>query len=174
MSRAAGIRELADLAAQAIAVELVLFEAFGRWIPTTSHANAKPMLAAASRRHAWHADLWRERFPLIPDADLDAAVAEARANLGSLVDGLAVFDALPAGSGRLAVTSHAAAELAREYRAVLATIDPLLDAPTVRVLTVVLADLDMVTPTSHKLSDDERQALDALFVEEPFPTLGVA
>ncbi len=43
MSRAlethVGIRELAELVARAIAVELVLFEAFGRWISTTSQAE---------------------------------------------------------------------------------------------------------------------------------------
>ena len=74
-----GIRELASVAARAIAVELVLFEAFGRWIQTTSEASVKPLLAAASRRHAGHAGLWRERFPAIPDADLDDARRRRRA-----------------------------------------------------------------------------------------------
>jgi hypothetical protein len=178
MSRAGAthlaIRELADLVSRAIAVELVLFETFGRWIATTSQARAKPLLAAASRRHAEHADLWRARFPVIPDADLDAAVTEARSSLGPLVDALAVFDALTSGPGRLAVTDHVAAELARDYRAALASIDPLLDAPTASVLTLVLADLDAVSHTSDGLVDDERQALDALFAAAPFPTLGVA
>jgi hypothetical protein len=174
MSRAAGIRELVDLVSRAIGVELVLFEAFGRWIPTTSHARAKPLLAAAARRHAQHADVWRARFPLIPDADLDTAVVEARSNLGPLLDALAVFDTLAAGPGRLAVVGYAAAELAREYRATLAATDPLLDAPTAGVLTVVLADLDTVSHTSDGLVDDELQALDALYAAAPFPTLGVA
>ena len=71
-----GIRALAELVARAIAVELVLFEAFGRWTSSTSQATAKPVLAAMSRRHAWHAELWRERFPLIPDADADVLVNE--------------------------------------------------------------------------------------------------
>jgi hypothetical protein len=169
-----GIRDLAALVARAIGVELVLFEAFGRWIPTTSQASAKPLLAAASQRHAWHAELWRARFPSIPDADLDTAVAEARSNHGQLVDALAAFDVLPVGPGRLAVVGFAAAELAREYRAVLTTIDPLLDAPTAGVLTLVLADLDAVTHTSDNLADDERLALDALLAAAPFPTREVA
>jgi hypothetical protein len=174
MSSRWGIRELADLVARAIAVELVLFEAFGRWISTTSQASAKPLLAAASRRHAEHAGLWSERFPVIPGADLDAAVADARANLGPLVDALAMFDALSSGAGRLAVADFVVTELAREYRAALATIDPLLDAPTAEVLTQIFADLDAVSRTPPGLADDERLALDALCDASPFPTLGVS
>jgi hypothetical protein len=160
--------------ARAIAVELVLFEAFGRWISTTSDASAKPLLAAASRRHAWHADLWRERFPVIPGADLDAAVADARSNIGPLVEALAMFDALPSGAGRLAVADFVVTELAREYRAALATIDPLLDVPTAEVLTRVLADLHVPQRTVGPLTDHEQLALDALLAAGPLPTLGVA
>ncbi len=174
MARALGIRDLAGVAARAIAVELVLFEAFGRWIATTSDASAKPALAAASRRHARHADLWRARFPLIPDVDLDTAVAEARAELAPLVDALAAFDALESGQGRLVVVDVTAAELAREYQAVLATIDPLLDAPTAEVLTSVLADLDARQRSLAALTDDEKLALDALRSAALFPTLGVS
>jgi hypothetical protein len=173
MSRTPGILELAGLAGRAIAVELVLFETFGRWIPTTSQASAKPLLAAASRRHAWHAELWRDRFPLIPDAAVGDAVAAARSELDPMVEALATFDALESGAGRLAVVDHAAVELAREYRAALTTIDPLLDAPTVRVLTLVLADLGAPPRTVDALTDDELVALEALRSAR-FPTLGVA
>jgi hypothetical protein len=172
-----GIRELAGLVARAVAIELVLFEAFGRWIPTTSQASAKPVLAAASRRHAWHAELWRERFPLIPDTDLAEALVEARSGLGALVDALAMFDALPAGPGRLAAVDLAATALEREYRNVQAAIDPLLDAPTARVLELVVADLEPAPHTERTtgdLTDDERVALNALRDAAPFPALGVA
>ncbi|HEX4982466.1 MAG TPA: hypothetical protein VFV63_12235 [Ilumatobacteraceae bacterium] len=174
MSKAMGIRALADLVARAIAVELVLFEAFGRWISTTSQVSAKPLLAAASRRHGWHAELWRERFPLIPGADADQAVAEARSNLGALVDALAVFDALPSGPGRLAVEGIAATAMARQYRAVKDLIDPLLDAPTARVLELVIADVEASPTTAGDLTDGERVALDALRDAAPFQLLGVA
>jgi hypothetical protein len=168
-----GIRELAGVAARAIAVELVLFEAFGRWISTTSEASTKPALAAASRRHAWHAELWRERFPVIPDADVDGAVAAERSSLSPLIDALATFDALPSGAGRLAVADHVTTELAREYQAALTAIDPLLDAPTARVLALVLADPDAPQRTVGPLSDPEQLALDAL-QSARFPALGVS
>jgi hypothetical protein len=90
-----------------------------------------------------------------------------------MVEALATFDALESGAGRLAVVDHAAVELAREYRAALTTIDPLLDAPTVRVLTLVLADLGAPPRTVDALTDDELVALEALRSAR-FPTLGVA
>ncbi len=164
-----GIRELAGVAARAIAVELVLFEAFGRWIPTTSEASIKPLLAAASRRHAWHAELWRERFPVIPGIDVDASVAAARSELGPLVDAIAAFDTLPSGAGRLAAVAVASSVLTREYRSALKAVDPLLDAPTVRALTLILADLDPAPSAAGGLSDDETAALDALSAARPFP-----
>jgi hypothetical protein len=169
-----GIHELAGIAARAIAIELVVFEAFGRWISTTSRASAKPALAAASRRHAWHAELWRERFPVLPDADVDRAVAAERSTLSQLIDALAMFDALPSGPGRLAVTDYVTTELGRVYRTALAANDPLLDAPTARVLTLILADLDTAPSTSDALDSDERPALEALRTAAPFPTLGVS
>ena len=82
--------------------------------------------------------------------------------------------ALAAGPGRLAVVDHAAAELAREYRTALATIDPLLDAPTAEVLTQILADLDALSRPPPALADDERLALEALLAAAPFSTLGVS
>ena len=168
-----GIRDLAELVARAIAVELVLFEAFGRWTSTTTQASAKPTLAAIARRHAWHAELWRERFPLIPDADADELVADARSRLGPLVGALAAFDALPSGPGRLAAAGVAAAELARHYRVVTDSIDPLLDAPTARVLELVIADLETAPTPTGELDDDEQAALEALQAAVPFLTVGV-
>lgn len=168
-----GIVDLACVAARSIAVELVLFEAFGRWVPTTMEASTKPLLAAASRRHAWRAELWRERFPVIPDADVDGAVTAERSTLRALVDALATFDALPSGAGRMAVADYVTTELAREYQAILAAIDPLLDAPTARVLALVLADLDVAQPRVGPLADAEQLALEAL-QSARFPTLAVS
>ena len=163
-----GIRDLALVAARAIATEVVLFEAFGRWIPTTSEASVKPLLAAASLRHARHAQLWRERFPVIPDTDVDESLVSAHSELGPLVDALEVFDALPSGPGRLAVADLAATGLGRAYRTALAPIDPLLDAPTARLLMLVVADLEVGPTPSSGLTDDERIALDALDAAAPF------
>ena len=78
---------------------------------------------------------------------------------------------LPSGPGRLAVADVAAAELTREYRAALEAVDPLLDAPTVRVLSLVVADLDAAPGVTSGLSDDETAALDALRAATPFPPL---
>ena len=86
---------------------------------------------------------------------------------------MAVFDALPSGAGRLAVAGVTATELAREYRAAAGSIDPLLDAPTARVLDVVVADLEAAPNAADDLADDERGALDALHAAVPYLTLEV-
>lgn len=157
-----GIRELTGRVARAIAIEQVLFEAFGRWIATTEQASAKPVLAAASRRHAWHAELWRERFPLIPDVDVDESVADARSDLDALIAALAVFDTWPSGGARLAVIDVVESVLARGYRSALAGIDPLLDAPTARLLTLVVTDLESAPSTPGEHTAEERLALESL------------
>ena len=66
------------------------------------------------------------------------------------------------------------AELAHEYQAALTAIDPQLDAPTARVLALVLADLDAPQHMVGSLTDDERVALEALHAAAPLLTLGVA
>ena len=111
---------------------------------------------------------------MIPDADADELVAAARSRLGPLVEALAVFDALPTGPGRLAAAAVAAAELERHYRAVADSIDPLLDAPTARVLELVIADLTAAPTPTGELADDERAALEALHAAAPLLTLEVA
>ncbi len=86
-----------------------------------------------------------------------------------------MFDALPSGPGRLAVAGVAAAELAREYRAVADSIDPLLDAPTARVLELVIADLEAVADTQPASSPTTNGPHSMrCSAAAPFLTLGVA
>ena len=135
-----------------------------------SQRQAHP--CSLSRRHAWHAELWRERSPVIP-IPMPMVVSGQRARLGGLVDALVAFDALPSGPGRPAVAGVAAAELAREYRVVAGSIDPLLDAPTAHALDVVIADLEAAPTAAGELADDEHAALDVLHAVAPYLALGV-
>jgi hypothetical protein len=113
--------------------------------------------------------LWRERFPVIPGSDVDVSVATARADLGALAEALAAFDALESGAGRLVAIDTVSGEMSRQHRALLDAIDPSLDAPTARVLTLILADLDATRPTGE-LTEPEAAAVRALEAA-PFPPL---
>jgi hypothetical protein len=167
------IRDLARVAARAVAVEETLVEAFGRWIGTTTDPTVPPLLAAAARRHAWHAELWRDRFPAIPGADIEEAVASERARLGALDETLAAFDDPTWAQARVALAALVADRLRERYAQARATIDPLLDAPTARVLDLVVNDPAPAATTGSTLSDDERAALERFERVAPIPDLEV-
>jgi hypothetical protein len=115
-----------------IAVETMLFETLGAAArsPDTP-TGARRLLGAWSNRHGWHADLWRERLPVVahhrfPTDDdvswIDSTRATVESDLGALVDPVLTT-----------MQEHVAAHGAR--------IDPLLDGPTARILGLVAADL---------------------------------
>jgi hypothetical protein len=92
---------------------------------------ARRLLGAWSNRHGWHADLWRQREPVIPhhefatDDDLswvDSTRAAVEADLAALVDPVLT-----------SMQDHVAEHRSR--------IDALLDGPTSRILDLVAADL---------------------------------
>jgi hypothetical protein len=50
-----------------------LFEVVGGWVPTVAEPATKRWLAAVARHHAWRADQWAARFPVVRELDLAAA-----------------------------------------------------------------------------------------------------
>ena len=82
-SAGVGIVELGDVCAALRARSLDLFEVTGAWVSDTDDADELRLFAEASHRHAWHAELWAARSPLIPPVDLDRLVDEARVPLDS-------------------------------------------------------------------------------------------
>ncbi|MFW2334371.1 hypothetical protein [Ilumatobacter sp.] len=73
-----GIVELGDVCAALRARSLDLFEVTGAWVFDTTDAAQQRWFAEASHRHAWHAELWAGRSPLIPVIDADALVDRHR------------------------------------------------------------------------------------------------
>ena len=73
-----GIVELGDVCAALRARSLDLFEVTGAWVFDTTDAARQRWFAEASHRHAWHAELWAGRSPLIPVIDADALVDRHR------------------------------------------------------------------------------------------------
>ncbi|HET9546183.1 MAG TPA: hypothetical protein VFO97_00035, partial [Desertimonas sp.] len=46
-----------------IAVEDLLFETLGRWARELPEPAIKQVMATWCHRHAWHAEVWRDRLP---------------------------------------------------------------------------------------------------------------
>jgi hypothetical protein len=87
-------------------------------------------------RHAWHAELWRDRLPAIAidgeGDDVEGWIAPVRAALADVNRSAEALAAL-----RESVLPALEAAVAEHRDA----IDPLLDGPTARVLDLVGADL---------------------------------
>jgi hypothetical protein len=119
-------------------IEMRLFEVLGAWVPTVPEPSVKTHLATHSRRHAWHADLWREHLPRVAGIDTDALIAPPS-------------DSLPGLFAALASPSSTLERLAGAYRVVLPRVvtatgrrltsaTPVADAALARSLRFVLAD----------------------------------
>jgi hypothetical protein len=132
------IGKLAQRAHRWIVFETVLFETLGSWARDAPEVAVRRPLAVWCHRHAWHAELWRDRLPEIDGLELPddgetaaegdvlrrrlADASKTATRLATLVEG---------------VLAEAAAELADQLDATEAS----LDGPTARVMTLVARDL---------------------------------
>lgn len=142
-------------------IETRLFEVLGRWSQIVPDPRARALLARQSRHHGWHAELWHELLPALPHlsyADLVApneAAAAGAAALAALdeldpAEGDGPPDATPESdddaAAALAVLTVVHREVLPRVRAAYAEhlehTTPVTDGPTIRVLRLVLADLD--------------------------------
>jgi hypothetical protein len=133
------VHELAGRIARWHEMHLLMFECCGAWITNSTDPAAKPMWAALAQQHRWHAELWAGRFPVVPEVDLNTATRQARSELVSIDTSLAATSTTIERVD--AVRSLVLDELTEEYRLALRKIDPVLDAPTIRILNQVIADL---------------------------------
>jgi hypothetical protein len=138
------LEDLARRIAMHRATDAVLFEHLGGWVASTRDAALKPLLAAWAGHHSDHLDLWADRFPAVAGLDLDVDTRTARARLASTEQQLtgAASDRERLVAALVVLDRHEAACSTDR-----AGVDQLLDAPTARVLDLVLADLraDAVT-----------------------------
>jgi len=130
-----GIDDLTRRVHRWIALEGLLFETLGRWARELPEPAAKRTLATWCHRHAWHAELWTARLPVIPHHDVSddvgdwlAPLRNSLAGVGSTADAIAVL------SGPVL---QALEDAAAEHRD---AIDGRLDGPTARVLDLVGID----------------------------------
>lgn len=120
------IHRLVTIADDRASLALGWFETLGRWVVDERDARSQQWFATACHRLAWHAELWSERRPAVPH---DIAHPRPRAAEVSRV-----------GDRVAALETHLADE--RERLADLAArIDPDLDPATIRLISLVDADL---------------------------------
>jgi hypothetical protein len=134
-------------------VEMRLFETLGRWSGVVDEPRARVVLAAASRRHAWHAELWTGLLPGLPHlatADLVAPGDGAAALVAALED----LDDAPTDQRLAALVQVAFPQLIDRYATHLELTVPVADAPTARVLRLALADLRADRDALAALSTD--------------------
>ncbi len=136
------LEEAARVAGHARWLEDRLFSILGAWVGVEPDPAAKALFAAHSRRHAWHAAVWRDRFPRVAHLDVDALTVPASSRVSAAVESLgAATDAGPeAGLERLGLLAQLLSVLVAGYRERLAAAHLLADGPTVRWLGFVLAD----------------------------------
>ncbi len=138
---AAGPPSLEDgarVAGHHVWLEMRLFEVLGAWAPSVPEPQVKVHLATHSRRHAWHAELWRGHVPEVAGVDAEALVTPASEGMAGAVAALAeapsTLERL-AGLYRVVLPRVVTATAGR-----LAAASPVADAALARSLRFVLAD----------------------------------
>ncbi len=139
-------------------IEHALYRLLGQWVLEMPIAAVQVYLDAQSMRHAWHAELFAERLPVMAGADPDvwtvpsaptaalftalsgsAPPAAGADSVGPRVDG-EVFEH-PGALPRLAALYRVVLpRLVTSYERHLRVVGPLTDAPVARALRLVLND----------------------------------
>lgn len=120
------IVELIDLCDEQIATNLGWFALLGGRVREAADPELQRLFATAGHRHAWHAELWAQRRPAIPHDAVHEPPAPALVEVGD--------DVVAAYRGHLAAQRSVLERLRADT-------DPDLDPSTVRIITLVDADL---------------------------------
>lgn len=118
-------------------VEHRLFELTGAWAAEIDLPAVALHLDEVSAQHAWHADLWAQRLPVLDDVDPEALTAPAP-GVAPLLDGLAAEEGpVPRLAGLYRVVVP---RLLVTYDRHLGRVQLVADGPTARTLRLVLRD----------------------------------
>jgi hypothetical protein len=138
-----GIVEWAERIESARALELQLAGALGEWVSRIEPAGAQLLLARHARHFAWHAELWDGIVPVLHDRTEGSTITEptlqeAATALAAVTEPKAVYDdVLP-----LVVAA---------YRGWSGESTPIAERPVMRVLDLVLHDVDFDAQEGHDL-----------------------
>jgi hypothetical protein len=138
-----GIVEWAARIESARAIEMEIAGVLGAWVQRVEPAAAKLLLARHSRHFAWHAELWDGLVPVLHDRPEGSAV---------------VADALRAAEAALHATTEPKAvyddvlpPVVAAYRMWSGEATPVAERPIMRVLDLVLHDIDFDAQEGHDL-----------------------
>jgi hypothetical protein len=140
-------------------IERRLFQVYGGWVAHEAVDEARVFYDVQSQEHAWHADLWEERLPVLDGVDPDALTIPPTVGVDSMLNAVAggvtpgdlptgttgEAPAVNAGSGGtlLRLVSMARVVLPRlvaGYTRHLRAAGPVADASVIRALRLVLRD----------------------------------
>jgi hypothetical protein len=126
-------------------IEGALYATLGSWVVDMPLPAVQLQVDAQSMRHAWHAELWAERLPVLAGVDaerLSVASRPTQALLAALGG-----DDLPGGEGPPGALPRLAAlyrvvlpRLVTTYDRHLGVTSPITDGPVARALRLVLND----------------------------------
>lgn len=127
-------------------IERRLFEVLGGWVLSEPVAEARLVFDVYSQQHAWHAELWAERLPVLDGLDPATLTVpptpEVDSLLARLAGGVAGHD--PAAGGTLlrlvGLARVVLPRLVTGYGLHLRRAAPVADGPVVRSLRLVMRD----------------------------------
>ncbi len=125
-----------------------LFELTGAWAAAPGVPDgARIFLFEASARHAWHAELWEARLPVLAGVDREGLTRPVGAAVEPLLVSLApgAFDGDGETAGRRFLVGLARVVLPLlllSYRRFGQRLVPVADGPAIRAVTLVVRDLE--------------------------------
>jgi hypothetical protein len=127
-------------------IERHLFEVLGGWVVSEPVPEARLMFDVYSQQHAWHAELWADRLPVLDSLDQATLTLPPSVEVDRLLGLLAggVPGQAPAAGGTLlrlvAMARVVLPRLIAGYGLHLRRAAPVADAPVVRSLRLVTRD----------------------------------
>lgn len=118
--------------------EMRTFEILGAWTQSVPEASIAAIVGAHANQHAWHAELWHQRFPELREWDRSDFVQPANDRLVAFFERLAACETTVdrlVGAYRVLLPHLVAVYTFHRNRA-----SSVSDGPTIRSLGFVLAD----------------------------------
>ncbi len=167
-------------------VEQRLFEVVGRWVADELLPDARVFFDVQSQQHAWHAELFEARLPVLDGVDLDLLTVVPSAGVGRLFEtlGTGVPDtAAPEVSALLRLVGLGRVVLPRlvaGYTLHLRRCNPTADASAMRAVRLVRRDafeawqtaelmvqILATTPDALAAATERQHSLEMLVAEGP-------